>query len=129
MNKPPPPSDAKAAFEVALDAAPKAEIIEAEEDEADAARRAAALASTFDPDPARAGKSDEALIAEREAQTRQLIDVAIAVGVVAAVVQAEQAETQTEPETDVTWDTAPMEERWDDASTEALTSLDLDDGD
>ncbi len=128
MNGEKPPRDSEAAFDVALDPAPKAEIIEGEEDEDAAARRAAALASTFDPEIARAGKSDEELIAERAAETRQVVDIAIAVGVVLAVIQAEQEEAQTEAETGVTAGTAQIEGPWDGLDTEDLTPTDLDDG-
>lgn len=86
------------AFEVALDPAPKAEIVEAVEDEeeAEARRAAAALASTFDPERAEAGKSDEELIAERAAADRATFDIALAVGVIVAVVEAEAAESVTD---------------------------------
>jgi len=80
-------------FEVTLDPAPKAEVIDAAEDHEDAAKRAAALASTYDPNLAHAGKTDEELIAEREAQTRALIDVAIGVGVVLAIAESVTPDT------------------------------------
>lgn len=77
------------AFDVALDPAPKAEIVEAEADGEEAAKRAAALASSFDPAIAHAGKTDEELIAERDAANRAGFDIALAVGVVVAVAEAE----------------------------------------
>ena len=77
------------AFDVALDPAPKAGIVEAVEDEEGAAKRAAALASTFDPTIAHAGKTNEEMIAERDAATRAAFDIALAVGVIAAVAEAE----------------------------------------
>lgn len=79
------------AFDVALEPAPKTEVIDAAEDEEEAAKRAAALASTFDPAIAHAGKTDEELIAEREAQGRLMVDAAIALGVVIAIAEAEEA--------------------------------------
>ena len=83
------------AFEVALDPAPKAKFVEALQDEEEA-KRAAALASTFDPERAVAGKSDEELIAERAAADRATFDIALAVGVIVAVVEAEAAEGVTD---------------------------------
>lgn len=127
MSREQPPRESEAAFDVALDPAPKAKIIEGEEDEEAAARRAAALASTFDPEIARAGKSDEELIAERAAETRQIVDVAIAVGVVMAVIQAEE-EAQNEAEAGVTPGTAAIDPAWDGLNTEDLTLTELDDG-
>lgn len=121
-----PPRDGEAAFDVALDPEPKAEIIDVEEDEDDAARRAAILASTFDPEIARAGKSDEELIAERAAEARFMGDVVIAVGVIAALAHAE---AENEGETGVTSDTAMASEQWDGPDTDALTPTDTDDGD
>lgn len=127
MNADKPPRESEAAFDVALDPAPKAEILDAEEDAEAAAQRAAALASTFDPEIARAGKSDEELIAERAAEARQIGDIAIAVGVVVAVIQAEQ-EAQNEGETGVTSGTAQTEGPWDGPDTEDLTPTNSDDG-
>ena len=81
------------AFDMSIEAAPKtAPVIDAEEDEEGKRERAAALASTFDPERAHAGKSEEELIAEREAETRELIDAAIVVGVVIAVAEANDNE-------------------------------------
>ena len=77
------------AFDVALEPAPKTDVIDAAEDEEEAARRAAALASTYDPAIAHAGKTDEELIAEREAQGRLMVDAAIALGVVIAIAEAD----------------------------------------
>ena len=83
------------AFDVALETAPKTEVIDAAEDEEEAAKRAAALASTFDPAIAHAGKTDEELIAEREAQGRLMVDAAIALGVVIAIAEAEEEPSVT----------------------------------
>ncbi len=100
------------AFDVALDPAPKAYVVDAEEDEDAAARRAAALASTFDPAIAHAGKTDEELIAEREAANRAAFDIALAVGVIVAVVEAEAAEgvTADTPDAEVAEISGPEEE-------------------
>jgi hypothetical protein len=81
------------AFDVALEPAPKTDVIDAAEDEEDAAKRAAGLASTYDPAIAHAGKTDEELIAEREAQGRMMLDAAIALGVVVAAAEAEAGVT------------------------------------
>lgn len=89
------------AFDMAIEPASKADpVIDAEEDEDEDAKRArdAALASTFDPERAHAGKSDEELIAEREAQARELGDAAIALGVILAV--AEANDSPSDPEAD-----------------------------
>jgi hypothetical protein len=86
-----PPDGGNDAFDVALDPAPEAEVVDAAEDEGEAARRAAALASTFDPAIAHAGKTNEEMIAEREAQARLLADAVLALGVVIAVAEAEAA--------------------------------------
>ncbi|HRP12228.1 MAG TPA: hypothetical protein PLK37_14455 [Terricaulis sp.] len=110
------------AFDVALDPAPKAEIVEAVEDEEAKARRDAALASTFDPERARAGKTDEELIAEREAANRAMFDVALAVGVIVAVIEAEAAESVT----DATGEAAELE--IDDPEEEGAPPSEISDG-
>ncbi len=92
-NKQPGP-DADA-FDMDLEPTPKAEVIDAEEDEDAARKREAALASTFDQERAQFGKSEEELVAERDAETRGLIDAAIVVGVAVAVIDAQDVE-QTE---------------------------------
>ena len=91
MTRASPPDGGNEAFEVSLDPAPKADIVDADEDEEEAAKRAAALASTFDPAIAHTGKTDEELIAERAAEGRLLLDAAIALGVVVAIAEAEEA--------------------------------------
>lgn len=64
--------------------------LEAELDEDEEKRRAreAALASTFDPDLAHAGKTDEELIEERQDEARLFVDIAIAAGVAAVLHEA-----------------------------------------
>lgn len=76
------------AFDVSVDQACATPVIEAEEDEDDKRAREAALASTFDQERAHAGKSEEEMIAEREQSAREAIDLAIAIGVVVAVTEA-----------------------------------------
>ena len=83
------------AFDVSVDQACATPVIEAEEDEDDKRAREAALASTFDPERAHAGKSEEEMIAEREQNTREAIDLAIAAGVVIAVAEANEADDET----------------------------------
>ena len=75
-------------FDVSVENADAAPVIEVEEDDEDKRAREAALASTFDQERAHDGKSDEEMIAEREQSTREAIDVAIAIGVVIAVAEA-----------------------------------------
>ncbi len=87
------------AFDMDLEPAPKAAVIDAEEDEEAARKREAALASTFDPERAHFGKSDEDLVAERDADGRALVDAAIVIGVAAAAIQAREDDT-IDPETD-----------------------------
>lgn len=74
-------------FEVSEERAPVSRVLDVEEDEEAKRQREAALASTFDPERAHDGKTDEELIAEREQEARTLVDVAIAAGVVIAVVE------------------------------------------
>lgn len=80
-------------FDMAIEPSSKTPVVQAEEDENAARARDAALASTFDPERAHAGKSEEELIAEREAQAREIVDAAIALGVIVAVVEANDNET------------------------------------
>jgi len=68
-----------------------APVIEVEEDDDEKRKRDAALASTFDQERAHDGKSDEEMIAEREQNTREAVDLAIAIGVVIAVAEASEA--------------------------------------
>jgi hypothetical protein len=77
-------------FDVAVETAPKSDVVAVEEDEESKRRRDAELASTFDQTLAHNGKTEEELIEERQEETRQLLDTAIAVGVIVAI--AENAE-------------------------------------
>lgn len=88
MN-PGPPTD-EGQFDVAVETAPKSEVVAAEEDEESKRRRDAELASTFDQTLAHNGKTEEEMIEERQIETRQLLDTAIAAGIVVAI--AENAE-------------------------------------
>ncbi len=97
-------------FDVAVETAPKSEVVATEEDEESKRRRDAELASTFDQTLAHDGKSEEDLIEERQDATRQVIDTAIAVAIVVAI--AENAEN----------DGADLEAR------ETVESNDADDG-
>ena len=83
MSAPTPPEHPK--FDVAVEPAPRTEVVEAEEDEESKRARDAALASTFDPALAHNGKTDEELIEERQDEARLLGDVAIAAAIVIAV--------------------------------------------
>lgn len=83
MSTPTPPEHPK--FEVAVEPAPRDEVVEAEEDEESKRSRDAALASTFDPALAHNGKTDEELVEERQDETRMLGDIAIAAAIVIAV--------------------------------------------
>lgn len=74
-------------FEVAVEPAPRTEIVEAEEDEESRRARDAALASTFDESLAHSGKTAEELIEERQDETRMVVDAAILTGVVIAVAE------------------------------------------
>ena len=83
MSAPTPPEHPQ--FEVAIEPAPRTEVVEAEEDEESKRARDAALASTFDPALAHNGKTDEEMIEERQDDARLLGDVAIAAAIVIAV--------------------------------------------
>lgn len=61
--------------------------MDATEDEATKRERDAALASTFDPALAHHGKTDEELIEERQDETRELLDTAIAATIVIAIAE------------------------------------------
>lgn len=94
--------DEPQAFDMSIEPAPKAgPVIDAEEDDDAKRTRHAALASTFDQERAHAGKSEEELIAERAADTRELVDAAIALGIIIAVVEANDNEAEHQhPEAD-----------------------------
>ncbi len=99
------PSDANAeAFEMSVEPAPKTPVIEAEEDEESKRQRDAALASTFDPERVHAGKSNEEMIAEREAQALALVDAAIVAGIAIAIVDANEHEAAAEETADTSED-------------------------
>lgn len=101
-GKSPDARDADPAFDMALEPSPKTPVIEGEADDEETQRkRDAALASTFDQELAHAGKSDEELIAERDAETRALIDVAIVAGVLIAAADADADETEETNPADV----------------------------
>lgn len=106
MNADTPPENAK--FDVAVEPAPRQDVLEAEEDEQAKRDREAALASTFDQSLAHHGKTDEELIEERQDETRMIGDVAIAAAIVIAVtddagaddIHVEIVEDDTPPEND-----------------------------
>ncbi|MFN3464743.1 MAG: hypothetical protein ACK4X1_11780 [Terricaulis sp.] len=95
-----PPEHPK--FEVAVEPAPRNEVVEAEEDEESKRARDAALASTYDPALAHSGKTDEEMIEERNDATRALLDAAIVVGIAVAVADNETLDVEevVPPETD-----------------------------
>lgn len=86
MNAPSPPENPK--FDVAVESAPRQNVVDAEEDEQARRAREAALASTFDPALAHHGKTDEELIEERKDEARTLGDAVIAAAIVIAVTDA-----------------------------------------
>ncbi len=90
MTTPPPPENAK--FDVAVEPAPRKDVVEAEEDEQSKREREAALASTFDQTLAHHGKTDEELIEERQDEARMLGDAAIAAAIVIAVTDDARAD-------------------------------------
>lgn len=90
MSNAPPPEHPK--FDVAVEPAPRSEVVEVEEDEESKRARDAALASTFDPALAHHGKTDEEMIEERKDDARAILDTAIVVGIAVAV--AENAENE-----------------------------------
>ena len=92
MSDPAPPEHPK--FEVAVEPAPRSEVVEAEEDEESKRARDAALASTFDPALAHNGKTDEEIIEERNDETRALLDAAIVVGIAVAVAEHEALDVE-----------------------------------
>lgn len=90
MSTDTPPEHPK--FDVAVESAPRTEVLEAEEDAESKRQRDAALASTFDPALAHSGKTDEELIKERQDEARMVLDTAIAVGIVIAVTDDERSD-------------------------------------
>jgi hypothetical protein len=90
MNTGAPPDDPK--FDVALEPAPRHEVVDAEEDEDSKRKREAELASTFDQSLAHHGKTEEEMIEERQAEARLLVDVAIAAGIIVAVAENQEGE-------------------------------------
>ncbi|MCX7358569.1 MAG: hypothetical protein NT015_10570 [Alphaproteobacteria bacterium] len=92
MTTPPPPENAK--FDVAVEPAPRHEVVDAEEDEQAKREREAALASTFDQSLAHNGKTDEELIEERQDETRMILDAAIVVGIAIAVAEHEALDVE-----------------------------------
>lgn len=92
MTTPPPPENAK--FDVAVEPAPRKEVLDAEEDEQSKREREAALASTFDQSLAHNGKTDEELIEERQDETRMILDAAIVVGIAVAVAEHETLDVE-----------------------------------
>lgn len=91
MNTGAPPDEPK--FDVALEPAPRANVVEAEEDEESKRKREAELASTFDQSLAHHGKTEEEMIEERQAEARLLVDVAIAAGIVVAIAENQDDES------------------------------------
>ena len=87
-----PPENNK--FDVAVEPAPRQEIVEAEEDEGAQRAREAALASTFDQSLAHHGKTDEEMIEERQDEARMILDVAIAAGIVIAVAENQSLDVE-----------------------------------
>ena len=92
MSTPPPPENAK--FDVAVEPAPRKEVLDAEEDEQSKREREAALASTFDDALAHNGKTDEEMIEERQDETRMILDTAIVVGIAVAVAEHETLDVE-----------------------------------
>ncbi len=92
MSNPSPPENAK--FDVAVEPAPRRDVLEAEEDDEAKRERDAALASTFDPAFAHHGKTDEELIEERQDEARLLGDAAIAAAIVIAVAEHESSDME-----------------------------------
>lgn len=92
MSNPTPPEHPK--FEVAVEPAPRSEVVVAEEDEDSKRARDAALASTFDPALAHNGKTDEEMIEERNDETRALLDAAIVVGIAVAAAENEALDVE-----------------------------------
>lgn len=76
-------------FDVSVEPAPQSKVIAAEPaDDEEKRRQDAALASTYDPDHTKDGKTDEELIEELHAADLLAVDVALAAGVVIAVHEA-----------------------------------------
>lgn len=87
-----PPENAK--FDVAVEQAPRHELVEAEEDEDMKRAREAALASTFDQSLAHHGKTDEEMIEERQDEARMIVDVAIVAGIAIAVAENQNLDVE-----------------------------------
>ena len=77
--------DPRAPFEVAVEPAPLGQVVDAAEDEEAKREREAALASTYDPTRVHTGKTEDEMIAEREADARLIADVVIVTGVAIAL--------------------------------------------
>ncbi len=92
MSADAPPEHPK--FEVAVEPAPRNEVVEAEEDEDAKREREAALASTFDQALAHHGKTDEEMIEERQDEARLLVDAAIVTGIVIAVAENQSLDVE-----------------------------------
>ena len=88
--------DPRAPFDVAVEPLPQGNVVDAEEDEESKRAREAALASTFDPNRAHAGKTEDELIAEREADARVIVDVAIVTAVAIALHEADADDPESE---------------------------------
>lgn len=92
MNADAPPEHPK--FEVAVEPAPLAEVVDVEEDEESKRNRDAALASTFDQSLAHNGKTDEELIEERQDEARLIVDAVILTGIVIAVAENQNLDVE-----------------------------------
>lgn len=85
-----PPDDTN--FDVSVEPAPRNDVVDVEEDEESKRAREAALASTYDQTIAHVGKTDDEMLAERQADARQLTDAAIVAGVV--IIAAQHADSE-----------------------------------
>lgn len=85
-------------FDVAIEPAPKTPVVEAEEDEDEKRKRDETLASTYDPALAHDGKTEEELIAERQADGRLLLDAVIVTGIIVAAAEANEDDAPLEIE-------------------------------
>lgn len=88
--------DPRAPFDMAVEPAPQGNVVDAEEDEESKRAREAALASTFDPSRTHSGKTEDELIAEREADVRLIVDVAIVTGVAIALHEADADDPESD---------------------------------
>ncbi|MEZ6023881.1 MAG: hypothetical protein R3C16_10830 [Hyphomonadaceae bacterium] len=91
---------------------------EPDDDEEIKRRRDAALASTYDPQFAHSGKTDEEMIEERQDEARMLLDVAIVTGAVLAVHELAERDNDSEEaaEADAEEDEADVADDTGDAS-------------